>query len=160
MLCRHQITTTTVRHPQSTKQNLGKKKLTQLTLSLGLQRKSVLFSWKIQQDFLSAVKLPYSDCLSLVGHFSSHNPLLCLLLGKPGQSKALKRWVIGGRMNQLPLWWLKPSLQTAESLSHRLVAQREASAGGLTLQQTGTRANTAGGYDPTRGGSNTIIWTS
>lgn len=54
-------------------------------------------------------------------------------------------------MNQLPWRRLKPSLQTVESLSRRLVAQWEASAGGLTLQQTGTRANTAGGCDPTRG---------
>lgn len=55
-------------------------------------------------------------------------------------------------MNQLPWRRLKPSLQTAESLSHGLVAQREASTGGLAVQQTGTRANTTGGADPTRGG--------
>lgn len=55
---------------------------------------------------------------------------------KAGQSKTRKRKVIGGEMNQVPRWWLKPGLQTAKSVSARPVAQREAE---WALQQTGLR---------------------
>lgn len=83
-----------------------------------------------------------------------------LLLGKLGQSKTLKGWDIGTRMNQLLQWSLKLPLQTAKSLSRRLVAQWKASTSGLPLQQTDTRANMAGVYDSMREGSDPSMWTS
>jgi len=128
---------------------------------------SRLAATKAKLSFFFSFFFLYSISCTQTAFLIPHNPLLCLLLGKPGQWKTLTGWVMGGRMNQLPRWGpetLPTNSRVTKSLTCCSAGSERWWISACSKQAQGpTRL---GGSHPTRvaaggrGGGNTSMWTS